>query len=140
MIRFLLNLQIHFRIEIHEYLKKLFCPDDFTIYLSNAPFLIPLHKVSEKFCSSEFKGDKYNVKVLFFGFTSLRTGVLALSQRRTCRPPPPFRNDPIFFWLQAVRNVLNRTRIWIKKNSDFYFSSYHRKLGWFFRKMTLKWS
>ena len=67
---------------------------------------------------------------------------LAVSQRRTCRPPPPplFRNDPIKKWLQMVRNVLNRTRIWIKKISDFYFSSYHRKLGWFFRKMTLKWS
>ena len=31
-----------------------------------------------------------------------------------------------------VRSVLNRTGKIIKKFSDFYFSSYHRKLGWFF--------
>ena len=47
---------------------------------------------------------------------------------------PPLRNDPIKKWLWMVRNVLNRTRMWIKKFSDFYFSSYHRKLGWFFHK------
>ena len=42
-----------------------------------------------------------------------------------------------------IRNVLNRTGKTIKKFSDFYFLSYHRKLGWFFQKndtkMTITW-
>ena len=37
-----------------------------------------------------------------------------------------------------VRNVLNRTKTWIKFFSDFYFSSNHRKLGWFFQKNDTK--
>ena len=65
---------------------------------------------------------------------------LAFSHLRTCSPPPPSEMTPSFFLLYMVRNVLNRTRMWIKKISDFYLSSYHRKLGWFFRKITLKWS
>ena len=65
--------------------------------------------------------------------------IWALSQKRTCRPPLPLQKWPPLFWLYMVRNVLNRTRMWIQKISDFFFSSYHRKLGWFFRKMTLKW-
>ena len=51
---------------------------------------------------------------------------------------PPLRNDPIKKWLHMVRNVLNRTRLWIKFFSDFYFSSNHRKLGWFFQKNDTK--
>ena len=52
---------------------------------------------------------------------------------------PPSEMTPIKKWLQMVRNVLNRTKTWIHFFSDFFFLSYHRKLGWFFRKMTLKW-
>ena len=54
--------------------------------------------------------------------------------KKDMQTPPPFRNDPIFFWLHMVRNVLNRTRVWIKKISDFYFPSYHRKLTFFSEK------
>ena len=46
--------------------------DDFlaSIALWNASLSIPLHKNSKKFCSSEFKGNRYNLNVLFFGLTS----------------------------------------------------------------------
>ena len=41
-----------------------------SIDLSNAFFSIPLHKDSKKFCSFEFKGNKYNFNILPFGPTS----------------------------------------------------------------------
>ena len=53
-------------------------------------------------------------------------------------PPPSSEMTPIKKWLQMVRNVLNRKETWIKKNFDFYFLSYHRILGWFFRKNDTK--
>ena len=56
--------------------------------------------------------------------------LLAFSHLRTCRPPP-LRNDPLFFLLYMVRNVLNRTRVWIKKIFDFFFP---RKLTLFSEK------
>ena len=40
--------------------------------------------------------------------------------------------------LLMVRSVLNRTGKIIKKFSDFYFLSYHWKLGWFFQKNDTK--
>ena len=40
--------------------------------------------------------------------------------------------------LWKVQSVLNRTEKIIKKFSDFYFSSYHRKLGWFFQQNDTK--
>ena len=53
------------------------------------------------------------------------------------RPPPPKRIASKK-WLWMVRSVLNRTGKIIKKFSDFYFSSYHRKLGWFFHKNDIR--
>ena len=41
-----------------------------SIDLSNAFFSIPLHKDSKKFCSFEFKGNKYNFNILPFDLTS----------------------------------------------------------------------
>ena len=41
-----------------------------SIDLSNAFFSIPLHRDGKKFCSFEFKGNKYNFNVLPFGLTS----------------------------------------------------------------------
>ena len=48
--------------------------------------------------------------------------------------PPTSKVSPLKKWLWMVRNVLNRTGKIIKKFPDFYFSSYHRKLGWFFQR------
>ena len=76
-----------------------------------------------------------DIKVLFTLWGSLvameyRPKSLWLGKKKTswlCHkeghadPPPSFRNDPIKKWLEMVRNILNRTRKWIKKNSDFYF-------------------
>ena len=52
--------------------------------------------------------------------------------------PPPSEMTPIIFWLYMMRNVLNRTKTWIKKFSDFYFSSYHRFSIRFFQKNDTK--
>ena len=46
--------------------------------------------------------------------------------KKDMQTTPPLRNDPIKKWLWMVRNVLNQTRVWINKFSDFNFSSYHR--------------
>ena len=82
--------------------------------------------------------DQKNVKRLF-----LRGGVCrsltAFSQLLTCRQkviPSKRITSKKLLWM--VRSVLNRTGKIIKKFSDFYFSSYHRKLGWFFRKNDTK--
>ena len=70
------------------------------------------------------------------GTKKINLETLSISQTLSISVPdrqshPPFRNDPIFFWLYMLRSVLNRTRVWIKKISDFYFPSYHRKLTFF---------
>ena len=62
----------------------------------------------------------------------------AVSHLRTWRPPPTLKSGRLKKWLWMVRSVLNRTGKIIKKFSDFYFSSYHRKLGWFFHKNDTK--
>ena len=72
---------------------------------------------------------------LFFSITNcpiLRfiREVTAISHSRPCRPPRPLSEVVETLW--KVGSVLNKTRKIFKKFSDFYFSSYHRKLGWFF--------
>ena len=52
--------------------------------------------------------------------------------------PPPSKRITSKKWFWMVRSVLNRAGKIIKKFSDFYFSSYHRKLGWFFQKNDTK--
>ena len=52
--------------------------------------------------------------------------------------PPSSEVSPLKNWLWMVRSVLNRMGKIIKKFSNFYFSSYHRKLGWFFQKNDTK--
>ena len=44
--------------------------------------------------------------------------------------PPSSKVSLLRKWLWMVRSALNRTGKIIKKFSDFYFLSYHRKLGW----------
>ena len=47
---------------------------------------------------------------------------------------PPLKSGRLKKWLWKVWSVLNRTGKIIIKFSDFYFSSYHRKLGWWRHK------
>ena len=68
----------------------------------------------------------YEPKITFLAFSHLRTYT---------EPPPP---SVVVETLWKVRSVLNRTGNIIKKFSDFYFSIYHRKLGWFFHKNDTK--
>ena len=58
--------------EDHENLKNLIRSGDFmvSIDLSNAFISIPLHEDNKKYCSFEFKGNKYNFDVLLFSLIS----------------------------------------------------------------------
>ena len=79
-----------------------------------------------KICASK----KFNEDIIWISVW-LTQEVSAVSQLQTCRPS-------LQKWLWKVRGVWNRTGKIIKKISDFYFSIYHRKLGWFFYKNDTK--
>ena len=59
-----------------------------------------------------------------------------VSQLWICRPPAPWLLISVLWMMGSV--VYSTGKI-MKKFSDLYFSSYHRKLGYFSRKIKIKW-
>ena len=104
--------------EDHEYLKVLIRADDFmaSFVLSNALFSIPLHKDSKKFCSFEFKCNKYNFNVLPFGlasfhriFTKIMRPVLSHLSSKNIKVSPYL--DDVFICAQFEDILKSRVNI-----------------------------